>query len=257
MYRNRDLLTQLCAFALSAMSVTVASAADITYERIEVAAGGSVNGLAIRGRIQKGDAAKLRALIASDRERFLYEGGWILLDSPGGDFAEALELAELIRKYPSWVQVGDLCASSCFLLYAAGASRDQGVFVEKSIGVHAPFFNREDYARLTMAEAEDFHRRLTERTIAYLRWISVPEPIIERMMRTPSTTMAWLTYDEVRLLGPTPRWFEEFAIARCGLAPKIAAVRSERELMAIGRELGRCTSRILIEERERALAGRH
>lgn len=228
-------------------------AADIRYESLEIShLQRPIPGLALRGKIEEGDAARFRRLVGEDPERFATHGAWILLDSPGGDFEEALKIAELLRTYPTWIAVERECASACFLLYVAGASRMTGMLT-KTIGVHSPYYDRAKFAQLTAPEAERAHRGLLERTTAYLRLNTVPESIIEKMIRTPSATIAWLSDDEVRSIGQNPLWFRELALARCGLADRVRPGMSERELIRFHELFGECTGRTIMEERERAL----
>jgi hypothetical protein len=246
-------IARLLLALVFAVSAGQLRAAEFQYEELELSyLQRPIPGLVLRGKIDEGDAAKLQRLIAQDPKRFALYGSWLLLDSPGGDFDEALKIATLLRTYPTWVVVERRCVSACFLLYVAGASRMTGM-VGNVLGVHSPYYEREQFARLSAPDAERAHRSLLERTTAYLRLNTVPEPIIEKMVRTSSATVAWLTDDEVRSSGDKPLWFRELALARCNLADRVKPGMSQHEVIQFAELFGECVGKTIREERERAL----
>lgn len=95
----------------------------------DLAAGGV---LAIEGAIDPGAAERFAAEIEARGEYV----ETIRLNSPGGSVEDALTMSRLIRErgYGTQVENGNLCASSCPLILAGGATRQTGP--EAVIGVH-------------------------------------------------------------------------------------------------------------------------
>ena len=89
--------------------------------------------LLLQGHIVDGDLARLR--------RALAQGGYaaLALNSPGGSVVEARDMARLIRRLevPVVVPARAVCASACFLLFAAG--RDKVAEPGAMIGVPQRF----------------------------------------------------------------------------------------------------------------------
>jgi hypothetical protein len=150
--------------------------------------------IAITGKIQPGDDAKLHALL-QDRYRHHRKTVYIALDSPGGNVMSALEIADTLYKNGINTAVGPnaMCASACFYLFAAGPKR---IFsAQAQIGVHSigiagnaggdgPQIETEGTASMDAIIARMFHE------------MGVPDGITGKMVATPPEGMAWLkSYD--------------------------------------------------------------
>lgn len=121
----------------------------------------------LAGRIEAGDAARLRAVV---KQELL--DGWhyrdLLLDSPGGDVKAAIELADVVRQALLDTTTHRLakdyrsakesmlakfkCVSACFLVWVAGAERsafmnDSQSNARAEIGLHRPYFDKATYAQ--------------------------------------------------------------------------------------------------------------
>ena len=115
---------------------------DYTAYRVEVT-----------GPIQTGDAAKLAAIYeqiqTNERPDPLNGMVQLSLNSPGGSFAEALEIIEFQRKVgiATWIGPGAECHSACALIFMAGGviggDNDLGKMLwmhrTASLGFHAPY----------------------------------------------------------------------------------------------------------------------
>jgi hypothetical protein len=75
------------------------------------------------GPIRRGDLDKLHAFIRN-RTKDVHGLYGFALNSPGGDLLEAEAISQFIRKVNALTIVGDgdLCASACFLLFAAATT---------------------------------------------------------------------------------------------------------------------------------------
>jgi hypothetical protein len=71
----------------------------------------------IEGEIRRGDARKLEKAISLLSDTFI-----VSLNSPGGDIDEAMRMGRMLSEKTTWTSInrGDVCASSCILIYAGG-----------------------------------------------------------------------------------------------------------------------------------------
>ena len=212
----------------------------------------------LTGKIERGDAARLRQVIGKP-----LNGGWyygkLLLDSPGGDVQEALLLAGVVRdamlatstsssspeqskfvdEKGRIIRLGDRdqfpCASSCFLVWVAGTERFSGTgrdpkYGPYGIGLHRPYFPPEAYAN-SPSQVAEAQQSMTVAVRDYLRREQVPELFIEKMMDRSSREVYWVdeSGDRFAMTG-TAGWFEEMMIARCGFDPVYDQKSQEAEV---------------------------
>jgi hypothetical protein len=134
--------------------------------------------LRLEGTIEVGDLAKLNAALQRATTPVT-----LSLDSFGGNVTEVDRMATLIRAANVNVRVenGDICASACFLLFAAGSSRFAGK--NSFIGVHsASVSGSENTSTLAMTT-------LIARVAADL---GVPSSIIGKLVTTAPGEITWL-----------------------------------------------------------------
>ena len=126
----RFFLPALCLFAQPALAMTFHE--EWVHERLL---------LHFDGEIEDGDRDKMMAFLQGLKTRYgaaLQNAKPIVfLNSPGGDVVEAAKIGELIHKSGQAVAVEahHRCASSCFLLFAAGHLKQIGRGAY--IGVHS------------------------------------------------------------------------------------------------------------------------
>jgi hypothetical protein len=179
----------ICILAAFTLGVGGPSSASAMIFEV-IAPDGGRPALSMSGEILPGDTA--RALPWLIR---LSEGNIaprLFLSSPGGNVLEATRLADLIHEngMPVFVQAGDMCASACFLLFAASPSRHASPGA--MIGVHsASFEGNENGASLMLDTA------MARKARAF----GVPPGIIGRMVTTEPSDMAWLTAEELQEMG--------------------------------------------------------
>lgn len=116
-----------------------------------------------------------------------------------------------------------VCTSACFLIWAGGIQRGGDW-----IGVHRPYFDRAEYARLSPQEAEAAYRTMLGAVRSYLAEMEIPDTIIRKMLSANSENMHYLTTDEAKSLENDRPALEELAIARCGGWKKLEQVGKER-----------------------------
>ena len=187
--------------------------------------------LMYRGSVATGDAERFRAALA-DRGNIALPVRTVQLDSPGGQIPEAGAIASQIRTAGLDTKVGasGLCASACFLLFAAGRAKflDEGA----RVGVHSAWsiFGREPDntagTAMMMLQAKGF---------------GVPDRVVDRIATSSHSDIAWLSDDELASMGaivtpksapPMPsvpadmdRWNDVAPVAYDAIASEMLATR--------------------------------
>ena len=159
----------------------------------DVAAGPFATEILATGPIEAGDLSRLRQLV--DRLPATVPIAGLRISSPGGSVSEAEALAGAIRaaKLPVTVASDGVCASACFLIFAAAPDRRVGLAAR--VGVHgASIRGRESPA--AMAITTDVARRAG----AY----GVPPEIIGKLVLTDPTQITWLTASDLLAMGVHP-----------------------------------------------------
>lgn len=144
------------------------------------------------GVIQYGDVHRLEEAVQA-AERTGKAIGAILVDSPGGRGVAAASMADFIlkRRLPVVVPARAMCASACFLMFAAGEARLTAPSAR--VGVHS--------AALTPGgEAEEFGTALMR---WYLEQLKVPGAILDKMVKTAPKDISWLTDEDLQSMGGT------------------------------------------------------
>jgi hypothetical protein len=117
----------------------------------------------------------------------------VQLNSGGGRLAEGVKMAATIKeaRISTIVGQGAICASACFLIFAAGDPKFVG-----------------DGARVGVHKASDKDGRETvpsgvapESMAHFARELGVPSSIISRMVSTPSKQIVWLDPQDLRAMG--------------------------------------------------------
>jgi hypothetical protein len=112
-------------------SPTVTTSPQVLEQPLEIALG-SGGDLTLTGSIDVGSAIRFSAEIEA-RGEYVQT---VVLDSPGGSVMDALAIGSLIhdKGLATRVAAGSLCASSCPIIFASGATRIASA--EAAIGVH-------------------------------------------------------------------------------------------------------------------------
>lgn len=200
----------LCILFLVHLTQTTVHAMDFTVRAYNIL---------MQGEIRKGDYERFRTFMLANFKTYVSQDRTLYLNSDGGDLAETLKIAGLIRTMYASVGIeytegkGE-CASSCFFLYLSGTERSFGYF--SRLGIHRAYFDPAYFSGLSLKDAKVRQDELTSAVGTILKDNSVPQSLIDRMNSTSSTEIYWLEYPEMEALGDRPAWYEEFLTAKCG-----------------------------------------
>jgi hypothetical protein len=224
---------------------------------------GPVGPLVISGEIIPGDYDRLLSKILDDPNRFLAENK-IILASDGGDVAEALKIAKLVKSLFSEVIVGPLtgrCASACFFIYAAANQRETDG--ERLIGINRPYLVDSEpesppppppAVSASPPDVTAAENRALTKVRAFLRENAVPGYLVDEMFRRASDEVYWLSQDDQKNLGYKSQAFKQYLRAECawdeGLEQEVyEGKRSVDEL----KEKWKCRSRVTQLQARQAL----
>jgi len=143
----------------------------------------------LSGKIDLGDADAFRALVDGAGASGKVVDS-VQLNSPGGRLVGGAKLAAAIKasRIATSVSEGAVCASACFLAFAAGETKfaAEGAL----IGVHKA---SESGGRETLQSKE-----ATAAMARFAEDLGVPRAITARMVSTPATQIEWLSYQELK-----------------------------------------------------------
>lgn len=171
--------------------------------------------LVLSGPIVSGDAYRFKRIVMTDPARFIRNT--LILDSPGGDVREAMEMAKMIRRLLVTVNVFPpaQCASACFLLYVGAPIRFSTGVPQATLGVHRPSYSKSSVSRQSPDQADREHSIAFNTMTKWLQEQLVPQDIIDMLLARPSTDIYWLTIEDVDRLGSRAPWYEEWVLSRC------------------------------------------
>lgn len=164
----------------------------------------------LRGQIVKGDADKLREIVRSHNLVNCLSPGYcpfshvVSLDSPGGSFTEALELAGIIREMNYVTVVGDgaKCESACSLAFFGGFTNYEGRFfprrfahVNARLGVHQPSITlpERDYSASEVTQILSILSKSTNATTQFFLRSGVSIGLMDNMYSTGPDSMYHLS----------------------------------------------------------------
>ncbi|MCL2427622.1 MAG: hypothetical protein FWD12_00140 [Alphaproteobacteria bacterium] len=172
--------------ALLLLVALTGSASAMTLQSVPLQDGDG-QALLLQGQIGQGDAARLSGALR--RQRFAVIG----LNSPGGSVVEARDMGRMINRLGVPVAVPDrgVCASACFMLFAAGRSKiaEPGAM----IGVHSASVSGGNETLDTLGVTTLMAREAAR--------YGVPASITGRMVTTVPGEMAWLSREELEGMG--------------------------------------------------------
>lgn len=138
----------------------------------------SPQGILISGKIEAGDYIKLKNFLLEQKnlENFT---ALVELNSPGGNVDEAIKISNLLKMGFAKVAVlkGDVCFSSCFLIYAGGVQR---ILLGK-LGVHRLSLAEDD---ITVKNNEKLVGQKSKKVESFLLSMGIPRKIIDKMNET-------------------------------------------------------------------------
>jgi hypothetical protein len=176
---------------------------------------GPIGPLVLSGEIIPGDSDRLLSRILDDENRFLMQNK-IMLASDGGDVAEALKIAKLVKSLFTQVVVGPLtgrCVSACFFIYAAAGRREADG--ERLIGINRPYIADAQLAPVSPSDAALVENGALLPVRAFLQENAVPVYLVDEMFRHASDDAYWLSAEDVKNLGYSSRSFNQLLLAKC------------------------------------------
>jgi hypothetical protein len=180
---------------------------------------GPIGPLVLSGEIIPGDYAALLSKILADRDRFLVQNK-LILASDGGDVAEALKIAQLVKSLYTAVIVGPLtgrCVSACFFIYAAASQRETDG--ERLIGINRPYLvaseARSTSAATAPADAMGAESGALAKVRAFLEGNAVPRYLLDEMFRHASDDAYWLSAEDLKNLGYRSPAYDRYLRDKC------------------------------------------
>jgi ATP-dependent protease ClpP protease subunit len=175
---------------------------------------GPIGPLVISGEIASGDFDRLLSKILDDESRFMLQNK-IILASDGGDVAESMRIAALIKSLFTGVVVGPLtgrCVSACFFIYAAAGQREADG--ARLIGINRPYLVESDAGSQKSDPAIAETRGLMQ-VRAFLSENAVPNYLVDEMFRHASDDAYWLSADDEKNLGYRSPSLDRYLKAKC------------------------------------------
>jgi hypothetical protein len=195
-----------------------AAAADISaYQR----------GVLIRGTIEKGDYARLIQFVRHP-DNYGRFARTVYLDSPGGDVAEAIKIANLLDKSYAATHVasGARCYSACFILWMSGVARH--VSSGATLGVHRILVRQ---GEKSVDPQSAYFTRIARSVENYMAGLGTPRAILDKMNATAPADLfvfnpRWLAEQQLLTALSYRLGFIDAARARCGPEPLAAGMKT-------------------------------
>jgi hypothetical protein len=178
--------------------------------------------LELNGPIEAGDFKKIEAyLVNPDSAGRDIEA--VYLDSPGGNFAEAVRIGKLLRELfiTTVIQTDDAtakveCSSACFLIFAGGIQRSVW-WTGRNLPVVELYRPDDQPADASGPQPEPvFSDDMEYEARAYLADMGVADALIERMFKTSSAAGAVLHETELRTLNSMVPYYQGKLLLQCG-----------------------------------------
>ena len=181
------------AAALTMALVGPASAASVEVSAYGERDGQTVYALALAGDIKAGDDLRVASLLgkALIEDRF---PSFMVLSSNGGHTNASLGIARIAHDYGVPVLVRAKCLSGCAIIALSAWRGRLFVVASGAIGLHQAWVGEDSAKAIPSLEA-------TQRIARTLRGYGVPRWVVERMMRTPTREMTYLSDAELRQIG--------------------------------------------------------
>lgn len=146
----------------------------------------------LEGAIDAGDGARMIKDITALRRAPTR----VILNSPGGSVADALELGRYVRRegIDTALRSGDICYSACPYLLASGVSRD--IPDDASVGVHQHYFGQNTLLPAFVA-VEDIQRGQGE-VMTYLDDMGINPLVMRHALVTPPNEIYVFVPEELR-----------------------------------------------------------
>ncbi len=143
----------------------------------------------LEGEIKPGDAKKIQDIINMSRGKNRQVIA-VRLNSPGGNLMEGVNIADIVNdnKLATVVMNNTMCASACFIAFAAG--HEKWASARSSLGVHGAA-NKDG-----KQDADSMTATIVMAKI--LNMMHVPPSVIGKMVITPPEEMVWLKLPDMK-----------------------------------------------------------
>lgn len=147
----------------------------------------------VHGEFELGDAERLYTAIQANRQTLR----GIIFNSPGGLVREGYLLSRLIegKGYDTGVARGGMCASACFMPWAAG--RNRYLYADSRIGIHSASAYNSLNGRF---EDTASSLAMTTAVARVYRDLKVPPHLISMMVTTQMPDMYFLKQTDLQLM---------------------------------------------------------
>lgn len=181
---------------ISALLISVSLTASCKAAKFDYYYNGEGNAvITLEGEIVEGDRERFRDVVKGLNRNNRYVSG-LRLNTGGGNLKEGFGIAAdvMATKIDTMVYRNSMCASACFLIFAAGNQKwiDDGA----RIGVHAAADQNGKETVGSMAT--------TLEMVRIMKMLNAPPSVIAKAATTVPGAMAWLTADEAIAMGA--RW---------------------------------------------------
>ena len=161
----------------------------------------------------------------------------IVLDSPGGNVYESLDMAGTIfdRALSTYVPIDAVCLSACAFMFFAGKER----FVAGNLGVHQTSYDDEISDKTAkIGEVDSAAQLSTADIIQYLNEFRTPPKVYEWMLRTPPDEMHIFSNQELISLGINSAFSKS---QRAKIEAFISDLRNSMQVMSCNEDAKTCT----------------
>ncbi|MBJ6988961.1 hypothetical protein [Devosia sp. MC521] len=158
----------------------------------------AVTAVLATGQIEEGDVSRLNAFLSNAEIRKTIA---VYLASPGGSLYEGMRLGRFFKDHhiKTVVEGNEVCASACALAFLGGRDNDgkpwRSSSSNSSLGFHA--FASADSA----FQDENETQMVVSHVLDYGREVQAPLELLILNFATPSSSIYWLTQDEICSLG--------------------------------------------------------
>lgn len=182
--------------------------------------------LIIEGEIKQGMLGEFNRHILEQKGNI----NKVAIFSDGGEIDEALKIGRGIRalRLATLVPIGQKelpkcdpiyqiketncrCNSACFFIYAGGVKRQGSV-----IGVHRPYIKETELQQMSGSVAMSLNTNSNKQVLDYLKSMSVPHSIIDKVLFTQSASLSFLSSDDLKQLNGFIPELKEWVVSKCG-----------------------------------------
>jgi len=246
------LIKRLVLLLLSFVATSYVHAADFS---VVMSSKGNPMAVRISGKIEKGDYHKLAKFIAPLKNDDISDAflNMVFLNSPGGDVAEAMKIANLLNMSlgSTMVAKDDICFSACVILWAGGVTRS--LDNSAKLGVHRLSLTRNE---ISVKKTEKAVMPASQSVESFLVRVGIPHKIIDKMNETSPTDLfiidnKWLTQEDLfNAVSEQPSYIDVVEKV-CGQSPWVSAMKNAKPVdKDAGLQWGLCADNVRVKNQK-------